>query len=81
MHDWLATHVRMTFSRAVSLQIGGDAHGMRRTIEYRAASRGIGDGRLAPDGLTARSSREASALLSNLPARAHEHETIGPRRA
>ena len=42
MHDWLATHVRMTFSRAVSLQIGGDAHGMRRTIEYRAASRGIG---------------------------------------
>jgi hypothetical protein len=42
MHDWLATHVRMTFSRAVSLQIGGDAHGMRRTIEYRAASRSIG---------------------------------------
>jgi diacylglycerol kinase family enzyme len=42
MHDWLATHIRMTFSRAVPLQIGGDAHGMRRTIEYRAASRGIG---------------------------------------
>jgi hypothetical protein len=42
MNDWLATHIRMTFSRAVSLQIGGDAHGMRRTIEYRAASRGIG---------------------------------------
>jgi hypothetical protein len=42
MNDWLATHVRMTFSRAVALQIGGDAHGMRRTIEYRAASRGIG---------------------------------------
>jgi diacylglycerol kinase family enzyme len=42
MHDWLATHVRMTFSRAVALQIGGDAHGMRRTIEYRAASRCIG---------------------------------------
>ncbi|HEY5145374.1 MAG TPA: diacylglycerol kinase family protein [Polyangiaceae bacterium] len=42
MHDWLATHVRMTFSRAVPLQIGGDAHGMRRTIEYRAADRGIG---------------------------------------
>jgi hypothetical protein len=42
MHDWLATHVKMSFSRAVALQIGGDAHGMRRTIEYRAASRGIG---------------------------------------
>ncbi|MGH7272755.1 MAG: hypothetical protein ACREJ3_20185 [Polyangiaceae bacterium] len=41
MHDWLATHVRMTFSRSVPLQIGGDAHGMRRTVEYRAASRAI----------------------------------------
>jgi diacylglycerol kinase family enzyme len=41
MHDWLATHVRMTFSRPVPLQIGGDAHGMRRTIEYRAASQGV----------------------------------------
>ncbi len=41
MHDWLAAHVRMTFSRAVPLQIGGDAHGMRRTIEYRAAPREV----------------------------------------
>jgi diacylglycerol kinase family enzyme len=41
MHDWLATHVRMTFSRPVALQIGGDAHGLRRTVEYRAASRGV----------------------------------------
>ncbi len=41
MHDWLATHVRMTFSRSVPLQIGGDAHGMRETIEYRTATRGI----------------------------------------
>ena len=41
MHDWLATGVRMTFSRSVPLQIGGDAHGMRRTIEYRAADRTI----------------------------------------
>jgi len=40
MHDWFATHVRMTFSRPVALQIGGDAHGMRQSIEYRAASRG-----------------------------------------
>ncbi|MGH7294125.1 MAG: diacylglycerol/lipid kinase family protein [Polyangiaceae bacterium] len=39
MHDWLATHVRMTFSRPVPLQIGGDACGHRRTIEYRAAER------------------------------------------
>jgi diacylglycerol kinase family enzyme len=42
MNDWLASHIRMTFARAVPLQIGGDAHGMRRTIEYRAAPRGIG---------------------------------------
>ena len=37
MHDWFATHIRMTFSREVALQIGGDACGMRRTIEYRRA--------------------------------------------
>jgi diacylglycerol kinase family enzyme len=41
MHDWLATHVRMTFSRPVPLQIGGDAHGMRRKIELRAADREV----------------------------------------
>ena len=41
MHDWLATHVRMTFSRPVALQIGGDACGHRRTIEYRAADRSV----------------------------------------
>jgi diacylglycerol kinase family enzyme len=41
MHDWLGTAIRMTFSRPVPLQIGGDAHGMRRTIEYRAATRGV----------------------------------------
>jgi hypothetical protein len=41
MHDWLATHVRMTFSRPVPLQIGGDACGMRRTVEYRVARRGV----------------------------------------
>jgi diacylglycerol kinase family enzyme len=41
MFDWLATHVRMTFSRAVPLQIGGDACGMRRTVEYRAAERAV----------------------------------------
>ncbi len=39
MNDWFAEHVRLTFSRAVPLQIGGDACGMRRTVEYRAAPR------------------------------------------
>jgi len=41
MHDWMATHVRMTFSRPLPLQIGGDACGTRRSIEYRAARRGV----------------------------------------
>jgi diacylglycerol kinase family enzyme len=41
MHDWFATAVRMTFSRAVPLQIGGDALGMRRTIEFRIAPRPV----------------------------------------
>jgi len=41
MHDWLATGVRMTFSRPVPLQIGGDAHGMRHAVEYRTSTRGI----------------------------------------
>jgi diacylglycerol kinase family enzyme len=41
MHDWLATHVRMTFSRPVPLQIGGDAHGTRRAVDYRAARRSV----------------------------------------
>jgi hypothetical protein len=39
MHDWLVKHVRMTFSREVPVQVGGDAWGMRRSIEYRAAAR------------------------------------------
>lgn len=37
MFDWFSTHIRMTFSREVPLQIGGDATGMRRTVEYRAS--------------------------------------------
>jgi diacylglycerol kinase family enzyme len=41
MHDWMATHVRMTFSRPLPLQIGGDACGTRRSIEYRAAKRRV----------------------------------------
>ncbi len=39
MHDWFATAVRMTFSRPVPLQIGGDAVGTRQTVEYRVADR------------------------------------------
>ena len=41
MHDWLALSVRMTFSRPVPLQIGGDALGLRRVVEYHAAPRGV----------------------------------------
>ena len=39
MHDWFATHVRMTYSRPMPLQIGGDAHGLRRTVEYKISPR------------------------------------------
>jgi diacylglycerol kinase family enzyme len=39
MHDWFATHIRMTFSRSMPLQIGGDAHGFRRSVEYRVSER------------------------------------------
>jgi diacylglycerol kinase family enzyme len=41
MHDWFATAVRMTFSRPVPLQIGGDAVGMRRTVDFRYGGREV----------------------------------------
>jgi diacylglycerol kinase family enzyme len=41
MHDWFATAVRMTFSRSVPVQIGGDAVGSRQTLEYRIADREV----------------------------------------
>jgi hypothetical protein len=41
MHDWFAMAVRMTFSRKVPLQIGGDAIGMRQTVECRLADRRV----------------------------------------
>jgi diacylglycerol kinase family enzyme len=41
MHDWFATAVRMTFSRPVPLQIGGDAVGARQTVEYKVAERQV----------------------------------------
>jgi hypothetical protein len=33
MHDWFATAVRMTFSRSIAVQIGGDDVGLRQTVE------------------------------------------------
>ena len=37
MHDWLATEVRMSFSRPMPFQIGGDAMGEGSEIVFRAA--------------------------------------------
>ncbi len=37
MTDWYATHVRMTFSRPVPFQMGGDGEGLRETVEFRLA--------------------------------------------
>lgn len=39
MHDWFVTKARMTFSRPMALQIGGDAAGFRRTIEFEVSPR------------------------------------------
>lgn len=39
MTDWFSTEVRMTFSRPLPLQIGGEAVGTRQTIEYKASPR------------------------------------------
>ncbi|WP_394820881.1 diacylglycerol/lipid kinase family protein [Pendulispora albinea] len=41
MHDWFASAVRMTFSRPMPLQIGGDAVGERQTVDYRISERTI----------------------------------------
>jgi diacylglycerol kinase family enzyme len=41
MRDWFATKVRMTFSRPVPLQIGGDAVGFRQTVELGIADREV----------------------------------------
>jgi diacylglycerol kinase family enzyme len=35
IHDWFAEHIRMTFSRPAPLQIGGEAMGLRQTVEYQ----------------------------------------------
>lgn len=41
MHDWFATEVRMTFSRPVPLQIGGEALGSRQTVEFKQSDRRV----------------------------------------
>lgn len=39
MHDWFSKAVRMTFSRPMPLEIGGDAVGERQTVDYRVGER------------------------------------------
>jgi diacylglycerol kinase family enzyme len=39
MTDWFAKEIRMTFSRPMALQIGGEAVGTRLTVEYKASQR------------------------------------------
>ncbi len=41
MHDWFASEVRMTFSRPVPLQIGGEAVGTRTTVEFKRSPRRV----------------------------------------
>ncbi|WP_394838497.1 diacylglycerol kinase [Pendulispora rubella] len=41
MRDWFATAIRMTFSRPMPLQIGGDAVGERQTVDYRISERTV----------------------------------------
>lgn len=41
MHDWFATEVRLTFSRAVPLQIGGEAVGSRLTVDLKRSERHV----------------------------------------
>ncbi|MDP1824082.1 MAG: diacylglycerol kinase family protein [Archangium sp.] len=36
-HDFLLTHCRMEFDREVPVEIGGDAIGLRKSVEYRVA--------------------------------------------
>lgn len=41
MTDWFTKAVRMTFSRPMPLEIGGDAVGVHRTVEYRLSERTV----------------------------------------
>lgn len=50
MHDWFCTEARMTFSRPVPLQIGGEAIGSRQTVDFKLSPRSVEalDWRLMP---------------------------------
>ena len=39
MHDWFTTAARFTFSRPMAIEIGGDAHPPRRSVEMRVSKR------------------------------------------
>lgn len=41
MRDWFSKRVRMTYSRPMALQIGGDAVGTRTSIEYAVGERDV----------------------------------------
>jgi diacylglycerol kinase family enzyme len=41
MHDWFASEVRLTFSRPVPIQIGGEAVGPRLTVELKHSDRRV----------------------------------------
>jgi diacylglycerol kinase family enzyme len=41
MHDFFSKHVKMTFSRVIPLEIGGEAIGTRQTVEYKASEREV----------------------------------------
>ena len=41
MKDWFTKAIRMTFSRPMPLEVGGDAVGMHRTVEYRLSERTV----------------------------------------
>lgn len=41
MHDWFSTHVRMTFSRPMPLQVAGEAVGIRQSVEFAMSPRAL----------------------------------------
>ncbi len=41
MHDFMVRHLRMTFSRPMPFQIGGDAMGLRESVEYKVADQQV----------------------------------------
>ncbi|HZA51086.1 MAG TPA: diacylglycerol kinase family protein [Myxococcaceae bacterium] len=41
MHDFFVKRARVTFSRPMPFQVGGDAHGARRTVEFAVGDRPV----------------------------------------